>query len=508
MPGRVFSASVIGLDCFPIQVEADIFLRSAQPAFDVVGLPDKAIQESRARVRSAIKNSGFSFPPKRVTVNLAPADLRKEGPAFDLPMALSILRALNNLNLDDEDKIFIGELSLEGDVRHVNGAISVATMVREQNYKQLYLPECDVKEARVIPGIEIYPVKSLNQLVNHLTGKEVIIPVNSEGLGKIKEEEIISKYDMAYVKGQEYAKRALEIAASGAHNILFSGPPGSGKTLLARTLPTILPKMTVDEALEVTKIYSIAGLLSADNSLIKTRPFRAPHHTSSGVSLVGGGAWPRPGEISLAHRGVLFLDELPEFDRKILDNLRQPLEDAVIQISRAQQTLTFPAKFTLVASMNPCPCGYYQSNDRECTCTPIEVSKYQKRISGPLIDRIDLHIDVPKVKYEKLVDKSLAESSKKIRERAQKTRGIQEKRFKDLNITCNSDMGQQEMLKFCKIDQTSQELLKNAVNQLHLSARGYNRILKISRTIADLEGVDNIESTHIAEALQYRPKEA
>ncbi len=507
MPGRVFSASVIGLDCYPIQIEADIFTKSIRPIFDVVGLPDKAIQESRARVRSAIKNSGLSFPSKRITVNLAPADLRKEGPAFDLPMALSILGAQGHLNFDEKDKIFIGELSLEGEVRHVNGIISVATMVREKGFKKLFLPECDIKEGSLIPGIEIFPVRSLEQLINHLRGSEVIVPTRSEGLTKLEDSNIVSKYDMAYIKGQEHAKRALEIAAAGAHNILFSGPPGSGKTLLARTLPTILPKMTVNEALEVTKIYSIAGLLSSGTSLIKLRPFRSPHHTASGVSLVGGGAWPRPGEISLAHRGVLFLDELPEFDRKILDNLRQPLEDSIIQISRAQQTLTFPAKFCLVASMNPCSCGYYMSNDKDCTCTPIEITRYQKRISGPMMDRIDLHIDVPKVKYEKLVDESLAEASEQVRERVQKAREVQESKFKDLNITCNSEMGQQEMRKFCQIDQTSQELLKNAVNQLHLSARGYNRILKISRTIADLESVENIDSKHVAEALQYRPKE-
>ncbi|MFA6295810.1 MAG: YifB family Mg chelatase-like AAA ATPase [Patescibacteria group bacterium] len=508
MPGRVISASVIGLDSFLIQVEADIFQNSVLPAFDVVGLPDKTVQESRARVRSAIKNSGFLFPPKRVTVNMAPADLKKEGPAFDLAIALAILKANGEIEFDEKDKIFIGELSLEGELRHVNGIISVASMVKEKGLKQLYLPFCDLAEASLIPDIEIYPVKSLTQLILHLNGRSVIIPTRSKGLTNLSDENIISKFDMAYIKGQEHAKRALEIAASGSHNMLMSGPPGSGKTLLARTLPTILPKMTVTEALEVTKIYSIAGHLSDNDSLVKIRPFRSPHHTASGVSLVGGGAYPRPGEISLAHRGVLFLDELPEFDRKILDNLRQPLEDNIIQISRAQQTLTFPAKFTLVASMNPCPCGYYMSNDKECSCTPVEVSRYQKRISGPLMDRIDLHIDVPKVKYENLVDEQLAEKSADVQKRVQKAREIQVKRFKNMPITSNSEMGHSEMRNFCKIDSVSQELLHNAVNTLHLSARAYNRILKVSRTIADLENCENIEAKHIAEALQYRPKES
>jgi magnesium chelatase family protein len=506
MPSKVISVAVVGLDCEPIEVEADISGGLSNVA--VVGLPDAAVQESKDRVKSAIKNSDCFFPTTRVTVNLAPADLKKEGPAYDLPIDLGVLKASHQLDFDEEEKIFVGELALDGKLRHINGILSIATMVRRRGYKTFFVPEVDAAEASLIPDIEIVPVKSLAQLISHFRGKQKIQPFLSKGVVDLENDLANSKYDMSYIKGQEHVKRALEIAAAGAHNVLMVGPPGSGKTLLARTLPTILPRMTIDEALETTRIYSIAGLLPTDKPLVTQRPFRAPHHTSSGVSLVGGGAWPRPGEISLAHRGVLFLDELPEFDRKVLENLRQPLEDHIIQISRAQQTLTFPAQFTLVASMNSCPCGFYQSPDHECRCTPVEISRYQKRISGPLLDRIDLHIDVPKVKYEKLVDEAVAELSQSIRERIQVAREVQERRFAELKITANSEMGNQEIKEWCRIDERSQELLRSAVNQMQLSARVYFRVLKLARSVADLTGSKNVETSHVAEALQYRPKQA
>lgn len=499
---KLNSAAAVGLDCLPVDVEVDI--NKGQSAFNIVGLPDTSIHEAKDRIHSALKNSGFSYPFNfRILVNLAPADLHKEGPSYDLPMALGIIIISNDLEIDLKDSVFVGELALDGALRHTNGILPITIFAKNKGFKKVFLPAVNAPEAALVENIEIYPVKNLKQLVDHLTGTELISPyVRPEGWNEFDAPQY--ELDMAFIKGQEFVKRALEIAASGSHNILMSGPPGSGKTLLARSFPSILPKLTPEEALEVTKIYSVAGQLS--NGFIKERPFRSPHHTASGVSLVGGGKFPRPGEISLAHRGVLFLDEFPEFPRTVLENLRQPLEDGVITISRAQSVLKFPARFILVASQNPCPCGFSTDPDRQCACGPSQIARYQKRISGPLLDRIDLHVEVPRVKFEKLASEINEESSAKIRDRVEEARQIQTNRFKNTNIHCNSEMRNVEIKEFCKLDNQSIDLLRAAVTQMHLSARAYNRILKLARTIADLGKSDNINLAHIAEALQFRAK--
>ncbi len=505
-PAKVFTGALVGLEGELVEVEVDLL--PGLPAFNVVGLPDTAVQEARERVRSAVRNSGCLFPQRRITANLAPADIRKQGPSYDLPIAVGIVLASEQVLVDVSQSLFLGELSLDGTLRPTHGVLPLVTLARERGLRDVYVPAPDAAEAALVDGVSIYAVTSFHALVAHLRGDDPIEP-HVRGRHPLDDGAIgYDGTDFADVRGQEHVKRALEVAASGGHNVLMIGPAGAGKTLLARALPSILPALTPDEALTVTRIYSVAGLLPRATPLITRRPFRSPHHTISNAGLVGGGRQPRPGEISLAHRGVLFLDELPEFGQTTLEVLRQPLEDHVVTISRAQGSVTFPANFMLVAAMNPCPCGNYGDPLKPCVCSESIVSRYQRRISGPLLDRIDIFVEVPRVEYEKLAAIAPAERSEKVRERVDGARTLQNRRFSEANSNCNADMTPAEVRDFCQVslDDQSRSLLKLATNQLQLSARAFHRILKVARTIADLARRDTIASAHVAEAIQYRQR--
>ena len=502
MLAKVLSSAVIGIDAFLVEVEVDI--TSGLPTFTTVGLPEASVKESKERVKSAISNSGYTFPDDRITVNLAPAHIKKEGTGFDLPIALGILTATQIISQNIISKyLVLGELSLDGRIKPVKGSLPMALAAKNAGYDGIIVPYDNGREASVVAGITVLPVKTLPQLVGFFRGFTKIEPEKTD-ISKIFDYGNTFEVDFSEVKGQEHVKRSLEVAAAGGHNLIMIGPPGSGKTMLAKRIPTILPPITFEEAIETTKIFSVIGMLPKDEALITKRPFRSPHHTISDAGLIGGGHIPRPGEVSLAHHGVLFLDELSEFKKHVLEVLRQPLEDLQVTIPRAALTLTYPSSFMLIAAMNPCPCGYFSDPKHECRCTYPQIHRYRSKISGPLMDRIDIHVEVPAVPYKDLVGESNSESSEVIGARVTAARAHQYERFKRTKIYCNAQMINRHIKKHCRIDDASCDLLENAIDKLGFSARAYNRILKIARTIADLDDASDISVDHIAEAVQYR----